>query len=557
MPTQVNLGHVVGPTGPTGPAPVKGVDYWTPSDQESIVDAAAQQAVHLINDNIPIGNPTSEVIVVEDAFDSAPRSMAVYGSTRQNLWVNPVTNTLNGVTLTNSGNGSFTISGTATASTTFVTRSYVLRPGSTYTASISAAMNNGACASVYEYNSKNAVVVFHDFGSSSSNLSTTFTVDKSCASTTLNVYVPSGDTVSGTYRVMLNEGDTAEPWCPPGINGVDELSIVTAGKNLLTRMGVDLPYTAAGITFSDNGDSGIRIRGTATGPAYFNFFSLVNSTAPFIPSGTYTASLTGRVTGVNFAVGYFDYEIGGDYTYWLSVSTNEVTKSIDRPVYLRPYLGVSTGTTVDTVVYPQLELGPTATAYEPPAVTTTPVDLDGHSLNSLPDGTRDELKIDESGNVTLLQRVGVATAPTDAENMTFDPNDSKGRARFPLSSTTANLVTATNGMCDKLPMRLSSQSSTFPSYALASEDWGYAKNPAITSAATAAKVAGGATYLYPLATPQEIDLPGVSMPSLHIPDFVAFAASTVPCEMSVEYERDINIILANLEAVQAALLGGE
>ena len=35
----------------------------------------------------------------------------------------------------------------------------------------------------------------------------------------------------------------------------------------------------------------------------------------------------------------------------------------------------------------------------------------------------------------------------------------------------------------------------------------YAKNPAITSTATAATVAGGATYLYPLAEPVEIELP--------------------------------------------------
>ena len=50
----------------------------------------------------------------------------------------------------------------------------------------------------------------------------------------------------------------------------------------------------------------------------------------------------------------------------------------------------------------------------------------------------------------------------------------------------------------------------------------------------------------------------VQTPTLPAPTFNAYATGGyVPPDTSVEYERDINIVLANLESVQAALLGGE
>ena len=49
----------------------------------------------------------------------------------------------------------------------------------------------------------------------------------------------------------------------------------------------------------------------------------------------------------------------------------------------------------------------------------------------------------------------------------------------------------------------------------------------------------------------------VTLPVLHAPTFNQYHDSPVPSDTSTEYARDINIVLANLEAVQTALLGGE
>ena len=107
-----------------------------------------------------------------------------------------------------------------------------------------------------------------------------------------------------------------------------------------------------------------------------------------------------------------------------------------------------------------------------------------------------------------------------------------GRGMFSLSAAASGLVQAGNGMCDKLPIRLDGASADMTSsYAVISNALAYAKNPAITSAATAATVVGGATYLYPLATPKEVELPGISMPSVNADSITVFAASNVPTEL--------------------------
>lgn len=54
--------------------------------------------------------------------------------------------------------------------------------------------------------------------------------------------------------------------------------------------------------------------------------------------------------------------------------------------------------------YPMLCVGDTPLPYEPYAGESVPIDLQGNELRSLPDGTRDELRVDSSGSVTLIRR---------------------------------------------------------------------------------------------------------------------------------------------------------
>ena len=460
------------------------------------------------------------------------KELIVYGNTRQNLWVNP-SMTSNGITCTANADGSVKLSGTSTANLWITTKhQYSLKPSTTYTLSVGKVVSEDAAKagfSIYEFAS-DGTETLHLINNGKTDV--TFTTKADCVRMVCGFLAYTGVTVSGTYRVMLNEGSEAEPWCPPGLNGVDELSVVTAGKNLLTRMGLSLPQTYAGITFSDNGDSGIRISGTATNTAYYNFFNTSLGTAPFVPAGEYVASLAGMTDGVNFTVGYFDYGIGGDHTNWMSLFAGNATGSIDRPVYLRPFISVVSGTTLDTVVYPQLELGSTATAYESPVVTTTPIDLDGNSINSLPDGTRDELHVDSDGSVTLTQRVGAVTIPTDADEVRWD----KDRISF-VSPNSADCVAYPQGlMCDVVPPRLNAGYTH--SYCITTDAkqsyTAFVKVEGSTSTADTCAKVGGGTILYKLETPKTIAIPDVSLPELASISYTVYASSNIPVEIEAD-----------------------
>ena len=201
------------------------------------------------------------------------KELVVYGNTRQNLWVNPATRTVNGVTLTANADGSITLSGTATADTWIFIPVYNLKKSTRYTLSVDKVVQNGSEAVAGFYveeldsaDSSMSYVIVN--GQSSVSFTTKDDVKKAnCA-----FIASTGAVLTGTYRIMLNEGSEPQPWCPPGLNGVDKLSVVTAGKNLL-RLRPDLAQsTANGVTFTPQDDGGILVNGTndGTGDSYYN-----------------------------------------------------------------------------------------------------------------------------------------------------------------------------------------------------------------------------------------------------------------------------------------------
>lgn len=477
------------------------------------------------------GSPSSdtgEVIAVQATPGTLIPGFTVFGNTRQNLWQNP-SGTSNGLTVTANENGSITLSGTPTSSNQVNISTYALRPGSTYT--VSKDVETTVVHFLIQSYDSGGSFLRNEVNPNGWGNVKTFTLHDDAAYVKFGISAAVGQAASGTYRVMLNEGSEAQPWCPPGLNGVDELSVVCAGKNLLVQqetLPVALPSTVSGITFSDNGDGGIRIAGTATNDTYYNFYS--KTAYPHLPPGTYTASTGLAVGGIQMVVGYLDSSSSFGYGTIANVSTTPMSFELDSPKTMRVFVRVVRGIAYNTVMYPQIEAGPAFTGFEPFGGVTTPIDLDGHTLNGLPDGTRDELRVDGTGAVTLVQRVGVATAPTEAGSWSWD-----SRGKFALPATSRNKGTWNQSMellCDKLPPATSNHDA---SYVVTVSNDGYAKNPAITSAATAATVAGGATYLYPLAKPQEVDLPGIAMPSFPAAETQVFCASNVPCEVRVDY----------------------
>ena len=129
----------------------------------------------------------------------------------------------------------------------------------------------------------------------------------------------------------------------------------TTGKNLLPRGNARTTY---GITFTVNADGSITANGTATGDVALSFIS----TTSFIDGNTYT--LSGCPVG------------GSSSTYEILVRNTTSEKRIhdygDGATFVFDpdsqdiRIVIHSGTTVsDLTFYPQLELGSTATEYEP------------------------------------------------------------------------------------------------------------------------------------------------------------------------------------------------
>lgn len=471
------------------------------------VTGDAQKTVSLDTDAFYQHHEATDVIKGSTEVTGGGRikELTVYGNTRQNLWANP-SGTQNGVTVTADKNGSITLSGTATKATFAMLKSYILRPGPEYTFSIDKAMTGARGAYFEAFDSDGTNLGSHYVGGSQNQrLSYTFTLNTNAAYVFFGIGIDSGQTVSGTYRIMLNEGSETQPWCPPGLNSVEELSVVTAGKNLV----------------STSESSALN-------------FQLVNY---FLPAGEYTLSIGDMPDGLRFDIraprglgaGTSDDNILG----YVSSSVRTFTLDYASPLYFNGYFdGYSTPATPLQDI--QLELGSTPTPYEPPAVTATPVDLDGHTLHSLPDGTRDELRIDGTGAVTLVQRVGVKALPGDAASWEQDASSPALRYLTGISPNAVYDYVPGMVMSDALPPRGASNAFYASTYIIAARNNAYASIGSGETAQMIASVCGGKTLLYKLATPQEVDLPDVSMPDLASPSYTVFTSSNVPAEIEAE-----------------------
>lgn len=130
-----------------------------------------------------------------------------------NLWVNP-SGTSSGITVTANDDGSVTLSGTSTASFYIFTRIDSLRPGSTYTLSID--NDTPAVISIQPFNSDGYISDICSVGMGGIRTNTSVFPQNATFARLMIQSSATGLTLSGTYRIMLNEGTKPAPWQPPG-----------------------------------------------------------------------------------------------------------------------------------------------------------------------------------------------------------------------------------------------------------------------------------------------------------------------------------------------------
>lgn len=225
------------------------------------------------NEDGDIQNPATDKV----------RTCTIYGNHGKNLIPYPFTNstkTINGITLTDNGDGTITANGTATDGKAELViagkASHItIKANTKYT--LSGTPSGGASNKWYMYLlGLDALVT--DMGNGG-----TFTGgDTDTTAGGLIVRVSQGATVENiVFKPMLEESETKtdfEPWC-----GVGDKT-----KNLIPYPYSDTTKTVSGVTFTDNGDGSITANGTATGDGA-SFATVFNSSG-LVGQGTYYLS---------------------------------------------------------------------------------------------------------------------------------------------------------------------------------------------------------------------------------------------------------------------------
>ena len=504
---------------------------------------------------------TGELISIDDSAYDGFKGMTIYGKTVQNLWVNP-NGANNGITATANADGSITFSGTPNVQGSSPTISsgkiYTLKPNTTYIAFPDKAiadeydLNHGACLYVSLYQADGTYITDKIFAFTG-NLSVSFTTDSRLGYAICRITVRPNTTVSGTYRVMLREATQEEreqnrvldtTWCPPGLNSIDSLKLITTSKNILTNTLADTTYNTMSVKINDDGS--ITLNGknkTSVTALNFDFSSAIP------PVGTVVSQFKESYSGA--IVNYGFYTSDGSYHDVLSNTTGNNYTITEDDVSIRCYVRVTGSATFDNVtIRPCLTIGETCDTFYPMDKSEVSIDLHDNALRYLPDGTRDELSVDAEGNCTLVKRVDVVEVGTGASWTQYQNTNSYYANELPYAHAKTGDVVDTDEagiMCDKFPcLSVNWNGNEIPSVAL-SDNAAYTKHVFFSVPIGKKPNEFSFTLLYPLATPQTINLGKISLPKLPSQtSFIWFDSSITVNDFNIRYWLPSGELVANL-----------
>ena len=561
-----------GDPGEPGRTPVRGVDYWTEEDRapiEAATDAANRAAAEATANRLT-GEVSGALAHADDAFSAKALGLSVYGKSEQ------VTTTganrfdpdevkdgsSSGLAWKRNEDGSITVSGTSTA---LVNINLVANPSEFI---LSAGKWTGSVKGA----SKAKLIVQTLDGVQICNTNTSTTRENKVeqglkyfllqvqAQTTMNetifVYLEKSD--KALYEPYTGGKPSPSPDCPQAISSVTKAGVSVCGKNLFGRFET---RTVHGVTFSQEPDGTAIVKGTPT-KAYANVRYALDRG---VFGRAVTVACAGNVgngaadAGAVYPQITIENASGANTNAGLYATMEKLTMDIPsdaRSASVIISCGEDTTQARDARLKVMASIGRSAEDYEPHASESFTIDLQGHELRSLPNGVRDEVRIDGEGNVTLVKRVG---------SVALDGSESWEHVggvsfRVALASMAAISDAQAQLACSSyrpLPFAGTSAATGLTAHEahsrnlLCFRDERHAGIDGFRSALTASP----ATVLYPLADPVEIPLGKVDMPALPAPVANVWAETDVPTECGFRYVRDVGIVIGKLEKQLAAVAG--
>lgn len=285
-----------------------------------------------------------------------PKTIKIGGNSK-NLIQYPYTETTKtqkGITFTDNGDGTITVNGTSTGLATFTlgsvsldrTKSYFLY-GKNTSSNLVLRIQMGQ---VWRAEAGNGLAISQVGGK---NFSITLSALKGFTFNNVIIY-PQLEEGSVATDYKVNTGDK------------EVLKVKYNSKNLIPYPYVSNTITNNGVTYTVNANGSIKVSGTASADNNSTFFIRSNTLPLTLKQGEqYTLSGYIEGSGVTFSMQ------DSSFKQIISVNNTATSKSFTT-LYSNYYmwLVVLKGTTVDTVVYPQLEMGNKATDYVPYFNTT-------------------------------------------------------------------------------------------------------------------------------------------------------------------------------------------
>ena len=338
--------------------------------QENVAENAAalstKSDINHIHDITASGNP----VILTNLQGEVPFSEIVVSG--KNLLKYPYADTtkkVNGITFTDNGDGTITANGTATANTTFTLfNNYMYKSGVNYV--VSGCPNGDGSAYKLKGNAEGTNA--DDVGNGKSFL---FEKDTDCSICILIYRNATVDNI--VFRPQLELGTAPTAYEPP-ITG-RELMVNVSGKNLLQKM---TDKTIGGLHYSPNDDGSVSVTGTQTAE---NYPGITSTSGMLLKAGNYI--LSGGTKRLQITALDIDAN-----TVIARAKIAPATFSIDADKYIRIYVysaGAYNGQTFDDVIYPQLEIGDTATEYEPYHGSTTAITPTSNPY-TIPDSIRQQ-----------------------------------------------------------------------------------------------------------------------------------------------------------------------
>ena len=330
--------------------------------------------------------------------------------------------------------------------------------------------------------------------------------------------------------VQSGSGDPSPTNIRP-ISGHTQAVVTRTGKNLLKYPYSQGTYSTSGITFTVNDDGSITVNGTATATAWFRVYgnfatapsgklpvpSWVNANASYMISGSINDYARIQIdlydASNNTVKEVKDTGSGALFT----VTESQLSVSETCAIFIR----INSGQTLNNVtIKPQIEVGTTSTAFEPYTVQTATIDLDGTRYGGTLDVGTGVLTVDREYQSITSQQISstaqYASAASDSTSYYFNlPNvltqNGKTSAEINADNTKCDTLLPTNGNAlwnnkTKEGMTVNNKYVSVRVYA--------SRMSGTTAAALASALPNGIEVVYPLATPQTVQLSQTQITSL-------------------------------------------